>query len=76
MLRNAARWCLVVGIAGLAVYFAVGPGGAGHRLTVVLGELGELGFVSAFVLVGCVMMVIGEHAGFGVRRLWTTCTRM
>jgi hypothetical protein len=58
VLRDAAGGALVVGVAGLTVYFTVGPGGAGHRAAAVLSWLG---FVSAFVLFGCMTMAIGEQ---------------
>jgi hypothetical protein len=58
VLRDAAGGALVVGVAGLTVYFTLGPGGAGHRAAAVLSWLG---FVAAFVLFGCMMMAMGEQ---------------
>lgn len=57
-LRNAAGGALALGVVGLLAQLAIGPGGVAHRLTVVLSEGG---FVSAFVLLGCMMMAIGEQ---------------
>jgi hypothetical protein len=57
-LRDAAGGALALGAVGLSAQLAIGPGGVAHRLTVVLSECG---FLSAFVLLGCMMMTIGEQ---------------
>ena len=57
-LGNAAGGALALGAVGLSAQLSIGPGGVAHRLTVVLSECG---FVSAFVLLGCTMMAVGEQ---------------
>jgi hypothetical protein len=57
-LRSAIGGAVVLGVAGVVVYFAARPADAAHRLTVLLLELG---FWGAFVLFLCLLMVVGEQ---------------
>lgn len=57
-LRSAIGVAIVLGAAGVVVYFATRPAGVAHRLTVLLCELG---FWGALVMFLCLLMVVGEQ---------------